>query len=400
MNGNLCSILLAASVGWFALSTAVQAQNMNAPPASSKEDAGAVDSYRKAAEAGDGRAMEILGTMYAAGRGGLPKDDVQALYWYRKGADAGDAFAMTNLGSMYLNGRGGLTKDEAQAANWYRKAAEASDGLGMSNLGSMYLNGRGGLPKDDSQAANWFRKAAAAGDGSGMAKLGFMYAAGLGGLPKDSIQAVIWLHKAETAGDATIIPAVEKTLTTLETQSILGCMGRDKLSNQLTPVDLYNTMAACIGQENYDDALFFFMVAGAYGRFDALRVKDVSAHGVLNPLPEIFIAIGAGRGNGNQNPTNTKGSVFKTKESIFKERIQQLNGNAAVRVKYCSDIEGISPPAYFPFYMINHGAGLSKMGVPTGEDPLVAPFDAAKAWKQAVSEYLVCPANAVATPHP
>jgi hypothetical protein len=65
--------------------------------------------------------------MYETGRGGLPKDDAQAVNWYRKAADAGHAHGMTKLAEMYENGRGGLPEDDAEAANWYRKAANTGD---------------------------------------------------------------------------------------------------------------------------------------------------------------------------------------------------------------------------------------------------------------------------------
>ena len=55
------------------------------------------------------------------------KDDAQAVNWFRKAAEAGDAFGMSWLGVMYEQGRGGLPKDHAQAANWFRKAANLGD---------------------------------------------------------------------------------------------------------------------------------------------------------------------------------------------------------------------------------------------------------------------------------
>ena len=45
--------------------------------------------------------------------------------WYRKAAEAGNARAMYNLGLCYYNGQGGLIKDTSKAVEWYRKAAEA-----------------------------------------------------------------------------------------------------------------------------------------------------------------------------------------------------------------------------------------------------------------------------------
>ena len=85
--------------------------------------------------------------MYEDGRGGLPKDEAQAVNWYRKAADNGNATAMNNLAQSYKNGGCGLPKDEAQAVNWYRKAADAGNIDAMNNLGLMYEGSRGSSAK-------------------------------------------------------------------------------------------------------------------------------------------------------------------------------------------------------------------------------------------------------------
>jgi TPR repeat protein len=41
--------------------------------------------------------------MYANGRG-VQKDEQQTVYWYAKAAEQGDARAQDDLGSMYANG--------------------------------------------------------------------------------------------------------------------------------------------------------------------------------------------------------------------------------------------------------------------------------------------------------
>ena len=175
-----------------------------------QDDALAVNWYRKAAEAGDGLGMNNLGLMYLAGRGGLPHDDALAVNWFRKAAKAGDGGGMAGLGAMYAQGKGGLPKDEAQAVNWFRKAVEKGDATGMTNLGTMYEHGRGGLPKDEVQAVNWYRKAAEAGDALGMTGLGIMYMTGQGGLAQDYAQARFWLEKAAAAGNTTAKANLEK----------------------------------------------------------------------------------------------------------------------------------------------------------------------------------------------
>ncbi|MGA2561643.1 MAG: tetratricopeptide repeat protein [Terracidiphilus sp.] len=340
-----------------------------------KDLAQAAKWFLKAADGGNPRSMEILGTLYEGGLGGLPKDDVQAVSWYRKAAEAGRALSMARLGSMYEAGRGGVAKDDVQAESWYRKAAEAGNGLGMVSLGAMYSLGRGGLAKDDAQAVNWYRNAAEAGDASGMRMLGIMYVAGRGGLTPDKAQAVDWLSKAVQLGD---VPA-QRGLAQLQ-QANIGCLGRDGLSGNLTPVDLYRSAASCVDQEKYDDGLLLYALAGAYGRFDISRVKDATAHDVVAFLPAMFMK-----------------QLEPTKAAAFKDRVKQMDGNDAAKAKYCSDLESMSPPAYFPGYMVSHGmasyaeaAGASLQGHNPGDNPLVSPFDAQKAWKQAVEDSLQC----------
>ena len=174
-----------------------------APPVSGtlKDDAEAVRAYRKAAEAGDGRAMASLGFMYFTGRGGLAKDDAEAVRWYKKGADAGDGFAMALLGAGHWGGLGGLPRNETEAIRWYRKGADAGSGRAMALLGHMYLTGGGGLAKNEAEAARWYKKGADAGDGRAMASLGSLYEYGEGGLASDEVEAVRWYRRGAEAGD-------------------------------------------------------------------------------------------------------------------------------------------------------------------------------------------------------
>ena len=69
--------------------------------------------------------MNNLGHLYQAGRG-VPQDYAQARQWHRKAAAAGEPRAMLNLGLIYRDGLG-VTKDSAQAHQWIEKAAAAGD---------------------------------------------------------------------------------------------------------------------------------------------------------------------------------------------------------------------------------------------------------------------------------
>ena len=113
------------------------------------------------AEKGDAKAQDLLGLMYAIGRG-VEKDEAEAVKWWRKAADQGRAIAQFNLGNMYENGLG-VVKDEAEAVKWYRKAAEQGFAKAQVNLGFMYSNGNGVI-KDEVEAYKWCLLAGAHGN--------------------------------------------------------------------------------------------------------------------------------------------------------------------------------------------------------------------------------------------
>jgi len=111
------------------------------------------------AEQGDARAQNLLGFMYADGKG-VPQDDAEAMKWYRKAAEQGHTIAQLNLGIMYDAGLG-VTQDNAEAMKWIRKAAEQGFAAAQVYLGQLYAKGRRGVPQDLVQAHLWYNLAAA-----------------------------------------------------------------------------------------------------------------------------------------------------------------------------------------------------------------------------------------------
>jgi len=82
-----------------------------------------------------GRRRSDLGYMYAHGRG-VAKDDAQAVEWYRKAAEQGEARAQTDLGVMYRDGRG-VPPNQPVALQWFRKAAQQGDQRAQTLLRSI-----------------------------------------------------------------------------------------------------------------------------------------------------------------------------------------------------------------------------------------------------------------------
>ena len=74
------------------------------------------------AQRGNALAQNYLGWMYSGGRG-VTRNEAEAVNWYRKSAEQGHETAQFNLGFMYENGRG-VTRNITEATKWYRRAAE------------------------------------------------------------------------------------------------------------------------------------------------------------------------------------------------------------------------------------------------------------------------------------
>jgi hypothetical protein len=138
---------------------------------------------QRAAEQGDVDAQYILGVMYAMGHG-VAKNDAKAVEWYRKAAEQGLALAQNDLGFMYDMGQG-VAKDYVKAVEWYSKAAEQGLAVAQYILGLMYAMGRG-VTKSDVKAVEWYRKAAEQGDADAQCDLGIGYAIGRGVAKSDA----------------------------------------------------------------------------------------------------------------------------------------------------------------------------------------------------------------------
>jgi hypothetical protein len=109
------------------------------------------------AEKGDADSQFLLGGAYFSGEG-VTKDDAKAVEWYRKAAEQGNADAQGTLGALYFTGNG-VPKDSVEAVKWFRLAADQGHAWGQYNLGNMHNQGRS-VTKDLEKAVKWYRLAA------------------------------------------------------------------------------------------------------------------------------------------------------------------------------------------------------------------------------------------------
>lgn len=92
---------------------------------------------------------------------GIDKNDAQAVEWYRRSSEQGNAASQNNLGVCYGAGEG-VSQDKKIAAEWFKRAAEQGDDCAQCNLADYYKDGIG-VEKNLELAAKWYKKSAEQG---------------------------------------------------------------------------------------------------------------------------------------------------------------------------------------------------------------------------------------------
>lgn len=150
------------------------------------------------AKAGDGKAAYVLGDIFDQGDRDRPRNFKAALGWYMRAAELGDGDALNNLGSMSQHGDG-LPKDMIAARDYYERAVAVGNPVAMGNLGKFYQNGDAGLPKDGNKARTLMTKGAELGDTNSMLSIGHDWDNGVSGPPNPRM-ALYWYRMAAKSG--------------------------------------------------------------------------------------------------------------------------------------------------------------------------------------------------------
>ena len=154
----------------------------------------AVDLYRKAADAGDARAMVSLGLLLESGDG-IPRDLVAANALYEKAAARGSADGAINLAVALMSGKG-AEKNVSRAAALLRTASQGGSAIATYDLGVLAQQGIAGKPGD---ALDLFRQSSNLGDPRGYLAAAILLDEGRG-VPKDPAAAAEELLRG-VAGD-------------------------------------------------------------------------------------------------------------------------------------------------------------------------------------------------------
>jgi hypothetical protein len=150
----------------------------------------------------------------------------------------------------------------------------------------------------------------------------------------------------------------------------LGCIAGAQIRNEYTPPDLMRAFVKCAHAARYDDALLLFMIAGAYARFDTMRVPDATAHDAFAVLMT----------NATDDESDAEKKGVLASLEIYKDKASALFAGV------CAAAVRLGPPNYAPDYMTRHGMG-AFLG---GGSAAPADFDAHEAWKKAADTYLHC----------
>jgi TPR repeat protein len=204
-----------------------------------KNEAGAVQNFRRAADLGLKEAMTASGMMAYSGIG-MEVDYVEALIWFRKAALAKDTNGYWLLAKMLMEGQGvpypnhqeaatyfhlaadegkvpqaehhlgimyeyglGVERSFDKAAMYYRRASEKQFTESMYNLALMYLYGRVGFQQNFKQAFPLFEAASLSGHAQSTYMIGVMKTYGYGMEPNYG-QAINWFERAAVMGDPRI----------------------------------------------------------------------------------------------------------------------------------------------------------------------------------------------------
>ena len=148
--------------------------------------------YLKAADFGNGEAMDRIAEMYNKGLG-VPQDNTIAFQWYKKSAETGFPEGINDVGLMYyyfgINGE----PDYSEAVKWFKKASEANVYSAYNMVGWMYQNGQG-VPTNYTEAISWYTKAAEHNVGVAFNNLGWMYDHSMG-VPYDHNTAMNYYRR-------------------------------------------------------------------------------------------------------------------------------------------------------------------------------------------------------------
>ncbi|KAI8341872.1 hypothetical protein BC941DRAFT_414721 [Chlamydoabsidia padenii] len=177
-----------------------------------KDNAHAIQFFRKAANLGDGRAMYKLSMVLLRGTMGQPKNPREGMSWLERAATQADdnyPQPIHDLGVAFeKEGVPSVIPDLNYARDLFTRAAQYGYAPSQFKLGLAYENGFLNCPIDPRRSIAWYSKAAEQGDLESELALSGWYLTGATGpgnrdiLPQNDVEAYLWARKAADRGYA------------------------------------------------------------------------------------------------------------------------------------------------------------------------------------------------------
>ncbi|SJM46791.1 TPR repeat, SEL1 subfamily [Brevundimonas diminuta 3F5N] len=133
-------------------------------------DDGGLEPLTRAANLGYAPAQLRLASLYQDGAAGLTADEAEARAWARRAAEAGDPKAMHFYAMQLYDGVGG-TQNRAEALSWLTKAASAGRVDSQYNVAQLLEKGDQGVAPNRVEAFKWYMIAARRGDQQALASV-------------------------------------------------------------------------------------------------------------------------------------------------------------------------------------------------------------------------------------
>ena len=159
-------------------------------------ESAALKMVRSAAEAGDGHAQHLLGSIFAGGLFGVTRDATEGKKWLELCAAREWSEAMGDLGFMYGSGQG-VEKDADAATTWLQRGIARNSPVAMRRLALTLLSDN--TPESRKRALDLLSKAGDLNDATSLYTLSILYHEGKL-VPLDDREAFACVKKAADMG--------------------------------------------------------------------------------------------------------------------------------------------------------------------------------------------------------
>jgi TPR repeat protein len=176
-----------------------------------KDEAKAIEWFRKGAEAGSAKSQLNLGLMLRQSKT-IPLNNTESLKWLEMAASTGDPDAVRTYGQLLFLGDSLIMPDRIKAFPMVLQSAEAGDAASQNMVGVACRDGDG-TEQDHEKAKEWFLKAALQNDPKAQSNLGHILGVQSPASP-DRKEALKWLLIANNNGEITAIKTYKELMTT------------------------------------------------------------------------------------------------------------------------------------------------------------------------------------------